>query len=64
MTIASATTDPTGFYYFADTARFTSGSSYTVKVSAFPSGPRTSTPTSQKFTWQGMLVGLSSFSVY
>jgi len=60
-TVATATTDITGFYFFPTTGVLTAGSSYTVQVSAFPAGFTTSTPPSQTFTWQGAMVVLSDF---
>jgi SdrD B-like domain len=58
--IATAVTDGVGFYYFADTGGLTKGVNYTVNVT-LPKGYKSSTPSSQAFTWQGSLVGLSSF---
>lgn len=52
-TLATATTDITGFYYFATTGILTPGSSYTVQVTGFPAGFTTSTPSYQTFTWGG-----------
>jgi hypothetical protein len=52
-TVATATTDITGFYFFPTTGVLASGSSYTVQVTALPSGFTTSTPASQPFTWLG-----------
>ncbi|HEX9223377.1 MAG TPA: HYR domain-containing protein [Candidatus Acidoferrales bacterium] len=60
-TVATATTDITGFYFFPTTGVLTAGSIYTVQVSAFPAGFTTSTPPSQTFTWQGAMVVLSDF---
>jgi hypothetical protein len=58
--IAAATTDGTGFYFFPLTRNLTLGSAYTVKV-ALPKGYKSSTPASQKFTWQAaQLILISS----
>ena len=53
-TIATATTDITGFYYFATTNLLKSGSTYIIKVSGL-AGYSTATPTSSTFTWSGTL---------
>ena len=52
-TLATATTDITGFYYFPTTGVLTAGSNYAIAVSGLPSGFTTSTPASQLFAWQG-----------
>ena len=52
-TVATASTDITGFYYFASTSSLTSGSSYTAKVTGLPSGFTTPSPSSQTFVWSG-----------
>jgi hypothetical protein len=59
--IASTTSDVTGFYFFSNTAGLVMGSTYTTKTTSFPPPYKTSTPASQKFTWQGALVVLSNF---
>jgi sugar lactone lactonase YvrE len=60
--IATAITDVTGFYYFATTNLLTSGSAYTIAVSAFPSGYTKATPTYSTFTWTGVGFG-SNFTL-
>jgi sugar lactone lactonase YvrE len=60
-TVATATSDITGFYFFPTMDVLTSGSSYTVQVTALPSGFTTSTPVSQSFIWQGEGIVLSIF---
>jgi hypothetical protein len=60
-TVATATTDITGFYFFSTTGVLAQGSTYTVQVTPFPSGFTMSTPTSQTFTWQGAAIVLSNF---
>jgi hypothetical protein len=62
-TIASSTTDASGFYFFANTGVFSIGSSYTVKITSFPLPYKTCTPASQNFTWQGTLVNVGNFVV-
>jgi hypothetical protein len=52
---ATATTDSSGFYFFADTTGLTRGSSYTLKV-AVPKGYKSATPASQTFTWSAIPV--------
>jgi hypothetical protein len=49
--VLTAFTDPTGFYYFANTGRV-KGVIYTIQVTV-PSGFNGVTPTSQTFTWGG-----------
>ena len=58
--VASATTDATGFYFFAKTSVFLTGSKYTVKVSP-PKPYRSSTPVSQTFSWNATAVTLGNF---
>lgn len=52
-TLATATTDITGFYYFPTTGVLTAGSNYTIATTGLPSSFTTSTPASQSFAWQG-----------
>lgn len=52
-TLATATTDITGFYYFATTGVLSSNSNYIIAVTGPPAGFTTSTPASQPLTWQG-----------
>jgi uncharacterized repeat protein (TIGR01451 family) len=61
-TIATATTDATGFYYYAATGGLSSGASYSVKVTV-PKAYRNSTPSSQSFTWRLVGVALNNFVV-
>ena len=61
-TIATATTDITGFYYFATTNILTSGSTYTIKVTGFPTGYTTAAPAYSTFTWSGIGFG-SNFTL-
>jgi hypothetical protein len=58
--VTSTTTDITGFYYFAATQGLTSGTNYTVKV-AVPKAYKSSTPSSQGFTWKAVSVSLNTF---
>ncbi len=60
-TVATGTTDVTGFYYFATTGVLTQGNTYTVKVTGFPAGFTTSSPASQTFTWGGTALTLGNF---
>jgi hypothetical protein len=53
-TTITATTDVTGFYYFATTGGVLStGQIYTMKVTGFPTGYSTATPASSTFTSSG-----------
>jgi hypothetical protein len=62
LTGKSATTDTTGFYYFANTNVLTSGTQYRVTVTALPKGFTTATPRSQVPNWSSAAVSsLSTF---
>jgi hypothetical protein len=59
-TVATASTDITGYYFFATTGVLAPGSSYTVTVTGLPAGFLTSTPAaSPVFAWAGtgMMIG-------
>ncbi len=59
-TVAVATTDITGYYFFATTGVLVSGSSYAVAVTGLPLGFAASTPAvSPAFAWagSGMVIG-------
>lgn len=61
-TTNTATTDATGFYYFANTGSLSLGSSYTAKVlSGLPAGFKSSSPASQAFKWQGQAITFGTF---
>jgi hypothetical protein len=60
-TVATATTDITGFYFFPTTGVLSPGSTYTVAVVALPAGFTTSTPAFQTFLWGGTAIMLSNF---
>jgi hypothetical protein len=60
VTVATATTDVTGFYYFPATGALTSGANYTVKVPV-PKAYKSSTPASQSFTWKAAGLALGKF---
>jgi hypothetical protein len=51
-TVATATTDITGFYFFATTGLLTPGATYTVNVTV-PIGFTAASSTGQTFTWSG-----------
>jgi hypothetical protein len=53
-TVATATTDATGFFYFADSG-LTLGGNYALTIS-IPAGYTSSTPAAQAFTWSGTSV--------
>jgi hypothetical protein len=59
--VATATSDITGFYFFASTSSLVPGSTYTVRVTGFPTGFTTSNPPSQSFTWAGTAISLDIF---
>ncbi len=62
MTVATATTDITGYYFFATTNVLVSGTSYTVAVTGLPAGFTTSTPAaSAAFAWTGAGMTIGSF---
>ena len=61
--VASATTDVTGFFFFAKTGGLKIGSDYTVKVT-LPKGYKTSMPASQTFRWGATTIKLANFVVY
>lgn len=61
--VAAATTDATGFYFFANTGALSPGSEYTVRVTGFPSPLSVSTPASQSFKWAGTGIALGSFAL-
>ena len=51
-TVATATTDSTGFYYFPNTSNLANGVAYTIQVTGL-AGFTTSVPSSSTFTWMG-----------
>jgi hypothetical protein len=57
----TATTDATGFYFFANTGGLSLGSSYTAKATGLPAGFKSSTPASQIFKWQGQAITFGNF---
>jgi hypothetical protein len=59
-TVATATTDITGFYFLATTGILTPGA-YTIAVSGIPAGYASSTPANQPFAWQGTAIVLGNF---
>ena len=59
--VTTATTDGTGFYYFANTASLAPGAVYSVQVSSLPSHYTSAAPLSQTFTWNAAAVGLGNF---
>jgi len=59
-TVATASTDITGYYFFATTGVLVPGSNYAVAVTGLPAGFTTSTPAaSPAFSWTGtgMMIG-------
>lgn len=57
----TATTDATGFYFFANTGSLSVGSGYTAKVTGLPTGFKSATPASQTFKWQGQAITFGNF---
>lgn len=53
MSVATAVTDVTGFYYFPTTNVLATNTSYTIELSPIPSPFTTSTPRASTFTWGG-----------
>lgn len=63
-TVATATTDITGFYYFATTGGVLTGNAnHTVQVTGLPAGFHSASPASQQFAWQGAGITLGSFAL-
>jgi hypothetical protein len=61
-TVATATTDITGFYFFAMTNLLNPQSSYTVAVTGLPAGFVSSAPSmSPAFTWTGSAMMIGNF---
>jgi hypothetical protein len=58
-TVATASTDITGFYFLATTGVLTPGA-YTIAVSGIPAGFTSATPPNQAFTWQGTAIVMSN----
>ena len=59
-TVASTMADSTGFYFFAKTSVFAAGTKYTVKVTV-AKPYKSSTPSSQTFTWNNAEITLGNF---
>jgi hypothetical protein len=59
--VAAATTDITGFHFFADTGILIADSNYTAKVTPIPKPYKTSTHEPQTFTWSGTAIPLANF---
>lgn len=57
----TATTDATGFYFFANTGSLSVGSSYSAKATGLPAGFKSSTPALQTFKWQGQAITFANF---
>ncbi|HWY70444.1 MAG TPA: SBBP repeat-containing protein [Terriglobales bacterium] len=55
-TLDTATSDATGFYFFANTGSLSVGTSFTAQVAGFPAA-------SQSFTWQGSTITLPNLVV-
>jgi hypothetical protein len=62
-TVATASTDITGFYFLATTGVLTPGATYGLEVTGFPGGFASSTPANQPFTWQGTADAFGNFTL-
>jgi roadblock/LC7 domain-containing protein len=61
-TLARATTDVTGFYFFPTTGLLNTNGTYSVSVTGLPAGFSSSSP-AQTFTWIGSPISLSNFTL-
>jgi hypothetical protein len=61
-TLAIATTDVTGFYFFPTTGLLSTSGTYSISVTGLPAG-FTSSSAAQIFTWTGSPVSLSLFTL-
>jgi alpha-tubulin suppressor-like RCC1 family protein len=61
--VATATSDVTGFYFFATTGLLSTGVTYSVSVTGFPAGFTSSSPQVQTFTWVGSSISFSNFTL-
>ena len=61
-TLATATTDVTGFYFFPTTGLLSAGGTYSVSVTGFPAGFTSSSP-AQMFTWTGSPISFNNFTL-
>lgn len=61
-TLATATTDVTGFYFFPTTSLLRAGGTYSVSVTGFPAGFWSSSP-AYLFTWAGSPMSFSNFNL-
>jgi Bacterial Ig-like domain (group 2)/Galactose oxidase, central domain/HYR domain len=61
--VATATSDVTGFYFFATTGLLSAGATYSVSVTGFPAGFTSSAPAVQTFTWTGSSISFSNFTL-
>ncbi len=59
--VTSATTDSTGFYYFATVGTLVPGTAYSIRVDPLPRGFSTVAPSAQFFTWGSAAVTLPTF---
>ena len=60
-TVATATTDITGFYFLATTGVLAPGANYTIAVTGLPAGFANATPPNQPFAWQGSPTAFGNF---
>jgi HYR domain len=61
-TLAIATTDVTGFYFFPTTGLLSTNGTYSVSVTGLPTG-FTSSSSAQIFTWTGSPISFSNFTL-
>lgn len=60
-TVATASTDITGFYFMATTGVLVTGANYTLQVTGMPPGFTIATPATQTFTWHDAADTFSPF---
>jgi hypothetical protein len=61
-TLATATTDVTGFYFFPTTGLLSTNGTYSISVTGLPAGFTSSSP-AQIFTWAGSPISFSNFTL-
>jgi hypothetical protein len=62
-TLATATTDVTGFYFFPTTGLLSAGGTYSVSVTGFPAGFTSSSLAAQTFIWAGSPISFGNFTI-
>jgi HYR domain len=62
-TLATATTDVTGFYFFPTTGLLSTNGTYSVSETGLPVGFTSSLPAVQTFIWTGSPISFSNFTI-